>query len=112
MNRQIKYEDSVLNGNSTEEDTVNVMNGTVINEAEGNKKRSDYISWGDYFMGVAYLSARRSKDPRTQVCDHIHFPLPQGKFVCVCVYMFNQGMCGLDCMFVLFSEWIFCIVSR
>lgn len=30
-------------------------------------KRSDYISWDEYFMGVAALSARRSKDPNTQV---------------------------------------------
>ncbi|MBL7749732.1 MAG: dCMP deaminase family protein [Chitinophagaceae bacterium] len=31
------------------------------------KKRPDYISWDEYFMGVALLSARRSKDPSTQV---------------------------------------------
>ena len=30
-------------------------------------KRSDYISWDEYFMGVAQLSALRSKDPNTQV---------------------------------------------
>ena len=30
-------------------------------------KRQDYISWDEYFMGVAELSARRSKDPNTQV---------------------------------------------
>lgn len=30
-------------------------------------KRSDYISWDTYFMGVAKLSALRSKDPSTQV---------------------------------------------
>lgn len=30
-------------------------------------KRSNYISWDEYFMGVALLSARRSKDPNTQV---------------------------------------------
>lgn len=31
------------------------------------QKREDYISWDEYFMGVALLSARRSKDPNTQV---------------------------------------------
>lgn len=31
------------------------------------KKRTDYLSWDDYFMGIALLSARRSKDPNTQV---------------------------------------------
>ncbi len=30
-------------------------------------KRNDYITWDEYFMGVAKLSARRSKDPNTQV---------------------------------------------
>ena len=30
-------------------------------------KREDYISWDEYFMGVAKLSAERSKDPNTQV---------------------------------------------
>ena len=30
-------------------------------------KRLDYISWDQYFMGVALLSAKRSKDPNTQV---------------------------------------------
>ena len=31
------------------------------------KKRQDYISWDEYFMGVAKLSGLRSKDPSTQV---------------------------------------------
>jgi dCMP deaminase len=30
-------------------------------------KREDYLSWDEYFMGVALLSAQRSKDPSTQV---------------------------------------------
>ena len=30
-------------------------------------KREDYISWDEYFIGVALLSAQRSKDPNTQV---------------------------------------------
>jgi len=30
-------------------------------------KRRDYISWDEYFMGIALLSAKRSKDPSTQV---------------------------------------------
>ena len=30
-------------------------------------KRMDYISWDEYFMGIALLSAYRSKDPGTQV---------------------------------------------
>ena len=30
-------------------------------------QRKDYISWDEYFMGVAQLSGMRSKDPNTQV---------------------------------------------
>ena len=30
-------------------------------------KRADYINWDEYFMGIAMLAARRSKDPSTQV---------------------------------------------
>ena len=29
--------------------------------------RKDYISWDQYFMGIALLSAERSKDSETQV---------------------------------------------
>ena len=32
-----------------------------------NQKRNDYISWDEYFMGVAMLSGMRSKDPNSQV---------------------------------------------
>ena len=31
------------------------------------EKRTDNISWDEYFMGMAVLSALRSKDPSTQV---------------------------------------------
>lgn len=30
-------------------------------------KRTDYISWDEYFMGIAVLSGMRSKDPNSQV---------------------------------------------
>lgn len=30
-------------------------------------KREGYISWDEYFMGVAILASQRSKDPSTQV---------------------------------------------
>ena len=32
-----------------------------------SQKRTDYITWDEYFMGVAMLAAKRSKDPSTQV---------------------------------------------
>ena len=30
-------------------------------------KREDYITWDQYFMGIAILSSERSKDPNTRV---------------------------------------------
>ena len=30
-------------------------------------KRQDFITWDEYFMGIALLSSYRSKDPNTQV---------------------------------------------
>lgn len=32
-----------------------------------SSKRKDYLSWDEFFMGVAILSSGRSKDPNTQV---------------------------------------------
>ena len=32
-----------------------------------SSKRLDYLTWDDYFMAMAFLTARRSKDPNTQV---------------------------------------------
>jgi len=32
-----------------------------------NRKRENVLSWDNYFMGIAYLSGQRSKDPVTQV---------------------------------------------
>ena len=40
----------------------NYFGGIVMSD-----KRADYISWDEYFMGVALLAAERSKDPSTQV---------------------------------------------
>lgn len=35
--------------------------------SDKTSKRSGYLSWEEYFMAVAQLSAQRSKDPNTQV---------------------------------------------
>ena len=37
-------------------------------------KRQNAISWDEYFMGLAHLSAKRSKDPSTQVGAAINDP--------------------------------------
>lgn len=38
-----------------------------MGEKHISEKRQDYISWDEYFMGIAILSGMRSKDPNTQV---------------------------------------------
>ncbi len=49
------------------------MQADTADGVEGNmakdriRKRTDYLSWDEYFMGVALMSAHRSKDPSTQV---------------------------------------------
>ena len=40
-------------------------------------KRQDYISWDEYFMGIALLSAMRSKDNNSQVCLLYTSPSPR-----------------------------------
>ena len=42
-------------------------------------KRTDYLSWDEYFMGVAMLSGMRSKDPNTHVyMESLEDPQDQG----------------------------------
>jgi dCMP deaminase len=36
-------------------------------DEEESAKRKDYLEWEEYFMGIAFLAAQRSKDPATQV---------------------------------------------
>lgn len=38
-----------------------------VSSIQDNGKRKDCISWQDYFMAMAFLTAQRSKDPNTQV---------------------------------------------
>ena len=45
---------------------MDTFDNTICMYCESDK-RPDYISWDEYFMGVAKLSSMRSKDPSTQV---------------------------------------------
>lgn len=53
--------------------------------------RADYISWDDYFMSVALLTAMRSKDPKTQVGACI--VNPENRIVGVGYNGFPTGIC-------------------
>ncbi|KAL5064465.1 hypothetical protein RYX36_026202 [Vicia faba] len=45
------------------------QNGTISSSTDpfDTSKRKGYLSWDDYFMAIAFLSAERSKDPNRQV---------------------------------------------
>ena len=53
--------------------------------------RSTYLTWDDYFMSVAFLSAQRSKDPNKQVGAVIVGP---GKIICGVGYNGFPRGCG------------------
>ena len=40
-------------------------------DQSGGQKRQDYWSWEQFHMSVAFLSAKRSRDPNTQVCSQV-----------------------------------------
>ena len=50
-----------------EEDVENILRRVGFRETTKVEKRSNAINWDDYFMGISLLSAKRSKDPSTQV---------------------------------------------
>ena len=53
---------------NTEPEVVAAAAVSPVNETDDTvRKRADFLSWDDYFMSVAFLSAMRSKDPSTQV---------------------------------------------
>lgn len=49
------------------EDTIRILFQKIGLKPSKIEKRKDYLSWDDYFMGIALFSAKRSKDPNTQV---------------------------------------------
>lgn len=53
-------------------------------------KRQEYISWDTYFMGIAQLSSKRSKDPKTQVGACI--VSPENKIVGIGYNGFPKGI--------------------
>ncbi|CAK7336719.1 unnamed protein product [Dovyalis caffra] len=62
------------NGNSRRQFSKlnSVPNGGVSKKCSSRSpfdpsKRKEYLSWDDYFMAIAFLSAERSKDPNRQV---------------------------------------------
>ncbi len=52
------------NKNMSYDDTLKVSRNSKDKKMP---KRTDYLSWDEYFMGISLMSAKRSKDPETQV---------------------------------------------
>ena len=54
-------------GDGGAEDSDVIIIGKEHDDPFSAHKRKNYLSWDEYFMSVAFLSAMRSKDPRRQV---------------------------------------------
>ena len=65
LSNQQKKDGFLMNASFLDEGLLNKQE--LYKKQERAKKREDYLSWDEYFMGVAVLSAMRSKDPFTQV---------------------------------------------
>jgi len=64
---RVKNDSTIFDLEKDIEELLTKIGFKVENKKQKISKRKDYISWDDYFMGVALLSAKRSKDPSTQV---------------------------------------------
>ena len=53
--------------NTNQKNTGNIQIAPVSAASDLNHKREGYLTWDEYFMGVAMLSGMRSKDPNSQV---------------------------------------------
>jgi deoxycytidylate deaminase len=73
--------------------------GYDITSPNNTSKRSDYLSWDDYFLAVAYLSAQRSKDPHPSKnsTDGACIVDPMGRIVGIGYDGFPRG-CSDDCL--------------
>ncbi|MBT3416725.1 AAA family ATPase [Candidatus Woesearchaeota archaeon] len=62
-----KSADIIINNNGTLKDLENKIDKFLRDWEPKLSKKNKPIEWDTYFMGIALLSAKRSKDPNTQV---------------------------------------------
>jgi len=67
LRKCISMADFVLENNENIEELKQKVEKVIGEIYNKDKKRKDYLSWDEYFMGVSILSSKRSKDPNTQV---------------------------------------------
>ena len=62
--------------NTNQKNTGNIQIAPVSAASDLNHKREGYLTWDEYFMGVAMLSGMRSKDPNCfpKGCSDDEFP--------------------------------------
>jgi len=66
LSKCISLANFVIMNNGTIEELKEQVND-ILSKLGRSEKRKGYIGWDEYFMGIALLSAQRSKDPNTQV---------------------------------------------
>eukprot|EP00956_Cyclotella_meneghiniana_P025639 scaffold53876_cov80-Cyclotella_meneghiniana.AAC.2 len=84
--------------------TSNRIRDVILQESKGYDphapsnvpKRANYLSWDDYFLAVAHLSGRRSKDP-TNTTRGACVVDSQGRIVGIGYDGFPRG-CSDDCL--------------
>jgi dCMP deaminase len=59
--------DIMINNDGTLENFENKINKFLDDWQPKLSKKENHIDWNTYFMGIALLSAKRSKDPKTKV---------------------------------------------
>ena len=66
LSKCISIADFLIFNNGTIEDLKEQVE-RIFFKLNKTEKRKDYITWDEYFMGIAILSAQRSKDPSIQI---------------------------------------------
>lgn len=64
---KLSLKNDLENGKNVTEIENGMANFSIIGEGCQERKSRSHVSWDDYFMAVAFLTAMRSKDPATQV---------------------------------------------
>lgn len=90
--------------------------GYDIDDPQNMPKREGYLTWDDYFMAVASLSAQRSKDPHSQVgaciVDEDNRIVGIGvceRFGWLCCLFAHHGLCRQHMKyFILFPDILIC----
>ena len=92
--------------------------GYDIDDPQNMPKREGYLTWDDYFMAVASLSAQRSKDPHSQVgaciVDEDNRIVGIGvceRFEWLCCLLLQHGLCRQSAKYFFPDSFPLCILT-